>query len=183
MSALQSYRGKRVLITGHTGFNGSWLALWLRDLGADVFGFALPPAPGPSNFVACRIGDKVHHCEGDLRDRRALRTALEDARPEIVFHLAAQPLVRDSYDDPLGTFEVNVLGTVNVLEAVRAQRSVRAVVLVTSDKCYENREWEHAYRENDPMGGHDPYSASKGCAELVAAAYRTKSDWSCRKFN
>ncbi len=167
-----AFLGRRVLVTGDTGFKGSWLALWLRELGADVHGFALPPLPDPTHFGTVRLGERIRHGDGDVREPAAVRAAFDAAKPEVVFHLAAQALVRDSYDDPKGTFDTNVGGTVNVLEAVRGCASVRAIVVVTSDKCYENREWEFAYRENDPLGGRDPYAASKAAAELAVAAYR-----------
>lgn len=172
MKLPDAYRGRRVLVTGHTGFKGAWLALWLRELGAEVWGFALPPSSEPSHFDLARLDELVRHQVGDVRDAGLVGRAFSEARPELVFHLAAQSLVRDSYEDPKGTFDTNVGGTVNVLEAVRASKDVRAAVIVTSDKCYENREWDYAYREADPMGGHDPYSASKGAAELVVSAYR-----------
>lgn len=166
------YKGRSVLITGHTGFKGSWLALWLYRLGANVFGLSLPPNTSPSHFDLIGLKDMVHHIEGDIRDFTCVQNAFNTAKPDIVFHLAAQALVRDSYDDPKMTFDTNIGGTVNVLEAVRHSSTVKAVVVVTSDKCYENREWVWGYRENDPLGGHDPYSASKGAAEIVSAAYR-----------
>jgi len=166
------YRGRRVLVTGHTGFKGSWLALWLSRLGAEVTGFALPPAAEPSHFTLLGLDRKIRHREGDVRDAAALLAVFAEAAPEVVFHLAAQALVRPSYADPAGTFAVNVGGTVNVLEAIRTTPGVRAAVIVTSDKCYENREWVWGYREDDPLGGHDPYSASKGAAEIVCGAYR-----------
>lgn len=167
-----TYDGRRVLITGHTGFKGSWLTYWLLALGAQVAGYALEPPTDPSLFEALALGGRIDHHVGDIRDLACLRKVMTAAQPEVVFHLAAQPLVRYSYDYPVDTFETNVMGTVNVLEAARCVDSVRAVLNVTSDKCYENREWEFAYRENDPLGGYDPYSASKGCSELVTAAYR-----------
>lgn len=166
------YTGKRVLVTGQTGFKGSWLALWLRELGADVTGFALPPDTEPNHFDLIGLENTISHIEGDVRDLPAVTRAFDNARPEIVFHLAAQPIVRASYDDPKTTFDTNVGGTVNVLEAIRHCPSVNAAVVVTSDKCYENKEWVWGYRENDPLGGHDPYSASKGAVEIVCAAYR-----------
>lgn len=166
------YDGRRVLVTGHTGFKGSWLVAWLLGLGAEVTGYALEPPTDPSLFDELHLADRITHVVGDVRDLPHLRQALASARPEIVFHLAAQPLVRLSYAEPVATYETNVMGTVNVLEAVRSTDSVRVVVNVTSDKCYENRETGESYCEADPMGGHDPYSSSKGCAELVTAAYR-----------
>lgn len=166
------WRGKRVLITGHTGFKGGWLAVWLRRLGAEVAGYALPPEGDPNLFAAARVGEGIVHVEGDLRDAARLGSAFADQRPEVVFHLAAQSLVRRGYRDPAGTFEVNALGTVRLLEAVRERPEVRSVVVVTTDKCYDNREWEWPYRESDALGGRDPYAASKACAELVTAAYR-----------
>ncbi len=167
------WRGKRVFLTGHTGFKGSWLSLWLQSLGAEVTGFALPPATTPSLFHEARVSEGMRSVTGDVRDLTALMRAMQVAQPEIVLHLAAQSLVRHSYQDPVGTYATNVMGTVNTLESVRESPSVKAIVVVTSDKCYENREWLWGYRENEPMGGHDPYSSSKGCAELVTAAYRT----------
>ena len=165
------YKNKRILITGHTGFKGSWLSIWLRELGAEVIGYALDPPGDPNNFTVTALTDRVTHVHGDIRDLNQLMTAFERYQPEFVFHLAAQAVVRASYDDPKLTFDTNAGGTVNILEAVRRTPSVRVLVHVTSDKCYENREWLWGYRENDPMGGHDPYSASKGCAELIFAAY------------
>lgn len=166
------YAGKRVLLTGDTGFKGAWLAFWLRRLGAEVLGIALPPEGERSLYAAAGL-DALHgHRTVDVRDADAVRAAVAEWKPDAVFHLAAQALVRRSYADPLGTFDTNVMGTANVLEAVRAAGRPCAVVVVTSDKCYENPETARACPETDPMGGHDPYSASKGCAELVAAAYR-----------
>ncbi len=171
------WHGKRVFLTGHTGFKGGWLSLWLENMGADVFGFSLAPQK-PNLFEQANIGDGISHRLGDVRDLSALKNALADARPDIVFHLAAQSLVRLSYADPVGTFATNVMGTVNLLEAVRqlnsdgGATSTRAVVIVTTDKCYQNNERLRGYRENEPLGGHDPYSSSKACAELVTAAYR-----------
>ena len=165
------WRGRRVFLTGHTGFKGSWLALWLSRLGAEVTGFARP-AESPSLFEQARVGELVRHVEGDIRDLAAVETAMQAARPEVVFHLAAQPLVRLSYAIPVETFATNVQGTVHVLDACRRVEALRAVVCITSDKCYENRETDRPYRENDAMGGYDPYSASKGAAELVVSAYR-----------
>lgn len=165
------WRGRRVFLTGHTGFKGSWLALWLTRMGADVTGFALPAEP-VSLFRQAGIEALVTHVEGDIRDAGAVDAAMAQARPQVVFHLAAQPLVRLSYDCPADTFATNVQGTVHVLDACRRTKDVQAIVCVTSDKCYENREWVWPYRESDPMGGHDPYSASKGAAELVISSYR-----------
>jgi len=165
------YKKRRILVTGHTGFKGSWLAIWLKELGAEVIGYALDPPSHPSNFAASGLADKIIHVHGDVRDLDHLRDVFAGYEPEMVFHLAAQALVRASYDDPKMTFDTNIGGTVNVLEAVRRTDSVRVLVNITSDKCYENREWVWGYRENDPMGGHDPYSASKGGAEIVFAAY------------
>lgn len=164
------WNGKRVFVTGHTGFKGGWLVLWLRRLGAEVTGFALAPPTTPNLFQTARIAHQAASVLGDIRDLAALTGAVEAARPEILFHLAAQPIVRRSYDDPVGTYSTNVMGTVHVMEAARRSR-VRVMVNVTSDKCYENRNQQEGYREHDPMGGSDPYSSSKGCAELVAAAY------------
>lgn len=166
------WSGKRVFITGHTGFKGSWLCLLLNNFGAKVTGYSLPPPTNPSLYADANISRDVETIFGDIRDEVRLSSALKNARPEIVLHLAAQPLVRYSYQAPSETFSINVLGLVNLLEAVRRADSVRAVVNVTSDKCYENREWSWAYRETEAMGGFDPYSSSKGCAELVTAAYR-----------
>jgi CDP-glucose 4,6-dehydratase len=166
------WRGKRVFLTGHTGFKGSWLSLWLQQMGAELQGFALQPPTSPALFSEARVGDGMSSTIGDVRDRKALFAALHSFRPEIIFHLAAQPLVRLSYVDPVETYATNVMGTVHLLDAVRQAKSVRVVVNVTTDKCYENREWVWGYRESDPMGGHDPYSSSKGCAELVTNAYR-----------
>jgi CDP-glucose 4,6-dehydratase len=167
------WAGRRVLVTGHTGFKGGWLALVLAEMGAEVHGFALPPLPGPSLFEAARIGQRLAASVlGDLREPSEIARAVSAARPEVVFHLAAQALVRRSYREPLETFLTNVQGTAHLLEAVRRTEGVRAVVNVTSDKCYENDGNGRDFRESDPMGGHDPYSCSKGCAELVTAAYR-----------
>jgi len=166
------FRGRRVFLTGHTGFKGAWLTLWLHQLGAQVTGYALAPPTDPSLFELARLDQLIHSVIGDVRDAERLRTALAEASPEIVIHMAAQPLVRESYLNPAETFATNVMGTVHLLEAVRNAPGVRAVVNVTTDKCYENREWPWGYRENEPMGGYDPYSSSKGCSELVTAAYR-----------
>jgi CDP-glucose 4,6-dehydratase len=168
----QFWRGKNVFITGHTGFKGSWLTLWLARMGANLYGYSLPPPSEPNMFDLTHLDSTIRTTIGDVRDQQALADAMHAARPDIVFHMAAQPLVRESYATPVDTFATNVMGTVNMLEAVRSTPDVRAVVIVTSDKCYENREWLWGYREDHPMGGHDPYSASKGAAELVTSAYR-----------
>ncbi len=169
---LAFWEGKRVLLTGHTGFKGSWLSLWLQAMGAQVVGYALAPQTNPSLFEVAEVGRGMTSIIGDIRDLERMRAVFAEHRPEVVFHMAAQPLVRYSYIAPVETYSANVMGTVNLLEAVRGTDSVKAVVNVTSDKCYENREWAWGYRENEAMGGYDPYSSSKGCAELVAAAYR-----------
>jgi CDP-glucose 4,6-dehydratase len=166
-----AYRGRRVLVTGHTGFKGAWLSLWLQHLGADVVGYALPPATEPSLYVACGLERRIRSVMGDVRDDAALRRAFTNARPEIIFHLAAQARVDASYLDPRGTFDTNVGGTAAVLDAALATEGVRAALVVTSDKCYENPGGEGGCRETDPMGGHDPYSASKGCQEILASSY------------
>jgi len=166
------WRGRRVLLTGHTGFKGAWLALWLKRLGASIAGYSLPPPTRPSLYELARVGEVVDSVEGDVRDPGRLAAALADAAPEIVFHLAAQSLVRPSYADPVGTFATNVGGTINLLEACRGVAPLRAVVVLTSDKCYEENGAGPAHRESDPLGGHDPYAASKACAEIATAAYR-----------
>lgn len=166
------WAGKRVFLTGHTGFKGGWLSLWLQAMGADLKGFALAPPTEPALFAEARVSDGMDSEIGDIRDAAALVASLTSFAPDIVIHMAAQPLVRASYDDPVATYATNVMGTVHLLEAVRRTSSVKAVVSVTTDKCYENREWPWGYREDEPMGGHDPYSNSKGCAELVGRAYR-----------
>jgi CDP-glucose 4,6-dehydratase len=166
------YRGKRVLVTGHTGFKGSWLVEWLLSLGARVAGFSLPPPTQPALFDQLGLASRMTHLLGDIRELMAVRQAVETTRPDFVFHLAAQPLVRQSYREPVETYATNVMGTVHVLEAVRLAAKPCAVVVVTTDKCYENRENGQSYRESDPLGGHDPYSSSKGAAELVVSAYR-----------
>ncbi|MBF0588295.1 MAG: CDP-glucose 4,6-dehydratase [Magnetococcales bacterium] len=171
-SHLAAFRGLKIFLTGHTGFKGAWLALWLRELGAEVTGFALPPPTNPSLFEMAGVGELVEHVEGDIRDFDGLRGALDECRPDLVFHLAAQALVRPSYESPKETFDANVGGSVNLLEAVRLQPSVRGLIYVTTDKCYHNNEWIWGYRENDPLGGRDPYSASKAAAEMAFAAYR-----------
>jgi CDP-glucose 4,6-dehydratase len=166
------WKGRRVFLTGHTGFKGSWLSLWLNVLGADVTGYALDPPTQPSLFEQARIADTVHSLHGDIREFSGLKAAMERCRPEVVLHLAAQSVVRHGYESPVETYSSNVMGTVHVLEAVRQLGRPCAVVNVTSDKCYANQEWVWGYRENEPMGGRDPYSNSKGCAELVTKAYR-----------
>jgi CDP-glucose 4,6-dehydratase len=164
------YKNRKVLITGNTGFKGSWLTLWLSKLGATVLGCALEPPSHPSHHDLLQLENRSITC--DIRNLNNLKSIFKDFKPEIVFHLAAQALVRESYQNPIYTFETNILGTANIFEACRSAESVKAIVNITSDKCYENKEWVWGYRENDPMGGHDPYSASKGCAELVCASYR-----------
>lgn len=169
---LHFWRNKKVFITGHTGFKGSWMSLWLHNMGADVRGFALEPNTKPSLFDLASINKKVDSIIGDVTDLRHLTSSLVEFKPEIVIHMAAQPLVRASYLDPVETYKTNVMGTVNLLESIRKCPSVKAVVNVTTDKCYENKEWVWGYRENESMGGFDPYSSSKGCSELVTSAYR-----------
>jgi CDP-glucose 4,6-dehydratase len=164
------YHNKRVLITGHTGFKGSWLALWLSTMGANVTGYSLRPPTEPNHFDLLELD--INSLIGDIRDAEKLKWVLREQQPEIVFHLAAQPIVRFSYKDPVETFSSNVMGTINVLEASRESGTVRAIVNVTSDKCYENREWPWSYREIDVLGGYDPYSASKGCAEIITSCWR-----------
>jgi CDP-glucose 4,6-dehydratase len=173
MTAGSFWNRKRVFLTGHTGFKGGWLTLWLSSLGAEVYGFALPPATNPHFFGAANVeGAMAGSTFGDIRDEQSVASAIRSCNPDIVFHLAAQALVRASYARPVETYSTNVMGTVNLLEAVRFAPSVRAVVNVTTDKCYENHEWVWAYRENEPLGGSDPYSSSKACAELVNSAYQ-----------
>ena len=166
------YRGKRVLITGHTGFKGSWLAIWLHELGAEVIGIALDPYSERDNYVLSGLKDKIIDLRGDIRDRQLLKDVFQKYQPEIVFHLAAQPLVRLSYDIPVETYEVNVMGSIHVMEAIRVTNSVKVGVMITTDKCYENREQIWGYRENEAMGGYDPYSSSKGAAEIAIASWR-----------
>ena len=166
------WNGRRVLLTGHTGFKGSWLSLWLQSMGAQVTGYALAAPTNPSLFEVAEVAKGMTSIVGDIRDLELMRKVFAEQRPEIVIHMAAQALVRHSYVEPVETYSTNVMGTVNVLEAIRTTSSVKAVVNVTSDKCYDNREWVWGYRENEAMGGFDPYSSSKGCAELVTAAYR-----------
>ena len=169
---INSWKNKKVFLTGHTGFKGAWLSIWLDALGAEVTGYALKPPTKPSLFELCRLGKRLNSVIGDVRDAGKLKKALLAARPEIVIHMAAQPLVRESYRTPAETYAVNVMGAVNLLEAVRACPSVRAVVNVTTDKCYENKEHLRGYKEGEPLGGYDPYSSSKACSELVTSAYR-----------
>lgn len=169
--AFSSFKGKKVFITGHTGFKGTWLTFLLTELGADVMGFALEPYDGPSHFNMLKLHEKIIHVVGDVRDYNALNNAIQSFQPEYILHLAAQPLVKKSYNDPVYTFSTNIMGSVNLLDAVRNCASVRSLVYITSDKCYENLEWIWGYRENDRVGGHDPYSASKGAAEVVFSAY------------
>ena len=166
------WRGRRVFITGHTGFKGSWLCLWLQELGAKVTGYALPPSTQPNMFDLCQVAHGMNSVIGDIRDLPHLQRTMTEARPEVVFHLAAQPLVRASYEEPVDTFHINVLGAVHLLEAVRQTKGIQSLVVITSDKCYENREWFWSYREKSTLGGDDPYSSSKACAELVFSAYR-----------
>ncbi len=168
----QFWAGKKIFVTGHTGFKGSWLCLWLQQLGAEVTGYALQPPTNPSLFEVANVAHGMHSIIADIRNADAVFEAMRAAQPEIVIHMAAQSLVRHSYTNPMETYATNVMGTVHLLEAVRRTPGVKALVNVTSDKCYENREWLWGYRENEPMGGYDPYSSSKGCAELVTAAYR-----------
>ncbi len=167
------WRGKRVFLTGHTGFKGSWLSLWLQSLGAELTGYALSPPTCPSLFEEAQVANGMTSIKGDIRDLDFFIQTMRAAKPEIVIHMAAQPLVRYSYQNPVETYATNVMGTVHMLEAVRATSTVRAVITITTDKCYENKEWVWGYRETDPMGGYDPYSSSKGCTELVTAAYRS----------
>ena len=177
------WNGKRVFLTGHTGFKGGWLSLWLSSMGAEVTGYALVPNTSPNFFETAQVeGDLKNSIIGDIRDLERLKEAMADAKPEIVFHMAAQPLVRFSYANPVETYATNVMGTVNVLESIRALTCVRSAVIVTTDKCYENQERTAGYREDGPMGGYDPYSSSKGCAELVTSAYR-QSYFSPQKFD
>ena len=166
------YKGKKVLVTGHTGFKGSWLSAWLHHLGAKVWGFALDVPTKPANFQVLGLDKMIGHIEGDVRDRQAVIHAVKKVMPDMVFHLAAQALVRKSYDDPTQTFETNAMGTMNVLEALRQNPTVKAGVFITSDKCYRNVEWPWGYREDDTLGGEDPYSASKGCAEVIIRSYQ-----------
>ena len=172
-NVVKNWDGRRVFLTGHTGFKGSWLALWLNRLGAQVRGYALDPCTEPNMFTLVGVGALVDDVRGDVRDCAKLGATMTEFAPEIVFHLAAQPLVRRSYTDPVGTYATNIMGTVHLMEAVRKTPTVRAVVCVTTDKCYQNQEWIWPYRESDPLGGYDPYASSKACAEIVSAAYRS----------
>ncbi|MGL4108632.1 CDP-glucose 4,6-dehydratase [Clostridium sp. LP20] len=166
------YRNKKVFITGHTGFKGTWLSLWLKELGAELLGYSLEPNTEPSMFKLCNMENNITSVIGDIRDSEKLEKTIVEFKPDIIFHLAAQPLVRLSYRDPKNTYETNVIGTLNVYEAARKCSSVKAIVSITTDKCYENKEWSYGYREIDPMGGYDPYSSSKGCAEILTSSYR-----------
>jgi CDP-glucose 4,6-dehydratase len=173
LESMVSWSGRRVFLTGHTGFKGTWLALWLSRMGARIRGYALDPCTEPNLFSLTSTGSIIEDIRGDVRDFAKLQNELVEFAPEVVFHLAAQPLVRRSYADPVGTYATNVMGTVHVLEAVRKVPSIRAVVCITTDKCYQNQEWVWPYRENDPLGGYDPYASSKACAEIVSSAYRS----------
>lgn len=172
VETMSFWNGKKVLITGHTGFKGSWLSLWLQKLGADVTGFSLLPPTKTNMFDICKVQDNMHSVIGDVRDIQSLGKLFTEKQPEIVFHLAAQPLVRKSYENPVETFDTNIMGLVNLLEVARHYDSVKAVIIITSDKCYDNKEWLWGYRETDPVGGHDPYSCSKGCVELIVDSFR-----------
>ncbi|MBC7695268.1 MAG: CDP-glucose 4,6-dehydratase [Burkholderiales bacterium] len=165
------YQNKKILLTGHTGFKGSWMAIWLRELGAEVHGYALEPTAEKDNFVTTNLSKKIYNRFGDVRDKEALQNYFDEVKPDMAFHMAAQPLVIDSYNNPHYNFETNLMGTVNFFEAVRNCPSVKVAINVTTDKCYQNNEWVWGYRENDPMGGDDPYSASKGCSELITNSY------------
>lgn len=167
------WKGKKVFLTGHTGFKGSWLSLWLQSMGSTVKGYALEPPSSPSLFLEAKVGENMESEIGDIRDIEVLKNSMIGFNPDVLIHMAAQPLVRLSYSEPLETYSTNVMGTVNVLESARYCKNLKAIISVTTDKCYENKEWAWGYRENEPMGGHDPYSSSKGCAELVTAAYRS----------
>jgi CDP-glucose 4,6-dehydratase len=169
---LKRLKDKTVLVTGHTGFKGAWLAIWLNEIGAKVVGYSLDPLGENNLFELANLKDKIIDIRGDIRDLEKLKSVFDQHQPEVVFHLAAQPLVKYSYEQPVYTYEVNVLGTLNVLEAIRHCDSTKAGIMITSDKCYENKEWVWGYRENDPIGGQDPYSSSKGCCELLVSSYR-----------
>ena len=181
----ETFRGRRVLVTGHTGFKGSWLSIWLHEMGAEVVGVALDPQSEKDNYVLSGIGGKIMaDLRADIRDGERLKEIFREYQPEVVFHLAAQPLVRLSYEMPVETYEVNVMGSIHVMEAVRVTESVRAVVMITTDKCYENREQLWGYREDEPMGGYDPYSSSKGAAEIAISSWRRSffnpEDYGCK---
>ena len=176
------FYGKTILITGHTGFKGSWLSIWLNEIGAKVIGYALEPYTERDNFVFCKLEDKITHIVGDIRDFNKLKMIFEHYEPEFVFHLSAQPIVRKSYQNPKETLDINLGGLINLLECCRLSNNVKVIINVTSDKCYDNKEWIWAYRENDPLGGYDPYSASKGCSELLTQAY-LKSFFNPDKFD
>ena len=165
------WQGRRVFLTGHTGFKGSWISIWLNQMGAEVTGYSLSPSGETNLYNLANVAECLNSNLADIRDLESLKTTIMAAQPEVVIHMAAQSLVRESYDDPIGTYATNVMGTANLLEAARQVESIKVVLNITSDKCYENKEWVWAYRENDPMGGYDPYSSSKGCAELVSSAY------------
>ncbi len=173
MTDFKFYQGKRVFVTGHTGFKGSWMSRLLLELGAEVIGYALEPPTDPSMYRLCRLDKEITTFTGDIRDLESLANAVRETRPELLIHMAAQPLVGESYQNPVDTFDVNVMGTVHVLECIRTNESIRSFVNVTTDKVYENREWEWGYRENERLGGYDPYSSSKACSELVTASYRS----------
>lgn len=177
----QVYKGKKVLITGHTGFKGSWLAIWLDKLGAEVIGISLNPKTNEDNFVLSKIGDEIKDYRADIRNLEDVLSIIDKEKPEILFHLAAQAIVLDSYDDPVYTYETNIMGTVNLLEAFRKSDSLKTGVFITTDKCYENMEKDYSYMETDPMGGYDPYSSSKGAAELVISSYRRSYFTNCEK--
>jgi CDP-glucose 4,6-dehydratase len=166
------WRGKKVFITGHTGFKGSWLSLWLQMSGAEVYGYSLPPSTDPNLFELFGINKKINSQFGDIRNFNSLKESIVQSSPDILFHMAAQAIVNDSYLNPVETYDTNVMGTVNVLEAIRHSKTLKAAVIITSDKCYENKEWLWGYRENEPLGGYDPYSSSKACAEIITSAYR-----------
>ena len=165
------YKGKKVLVTGDSGFKGSWMAIWLSNMGAEVYGYSLPPSSDKINYSTCKVNSMIHHLDGDIRDREKFQKYVNEVKPDIAFHLAAQPLVLDSYNDPVYTYEVNVMGTINFLEAIRKSPNTKASVVITTDKCYRNNEWAWGYRECDPLGGKDPYSSSKACTEILTESY------------
>ena len=167
----QAYKGKKVFVTGDSGFKGSWLCIWLLELGADVYGYSLPPLTSKANYTTSDLQNKIHHIDGDIRYKEKLQSFISEIKPDIAFHLAAQPLVIDSYNNPHYNFETNLMGTVNFFEAIRNCNSIKAAINVTTDKCYKNKEWIWGYRENEAMGGDDPYSASKACSELITHSY------------